>query len=431
MKVGFVGLGKLGLPVAITIAYKGHQVIGYDVNPQRFTTELDTVEAGLDGNSLNSNYSELFDINPETQNNISFTPSLENVLVNSDIVFVAVQTPHNPRFEGCTRLPEERVDFDYTWLVDCMKNISETLDRLNLDRTVIIISTVLPGTIRRCIFPVLSSHVNLCYNPYFIAMGTVVRDFLEPEFILLGCVSDEATDHVIEFYKTISNSQVYRTNLENAEMIKVSYNTFITTKICLANNIMEMCDKLPNTDCDKVMEGLFLGTRRIISTNYLRGGGPDSGSCHPRDNIALSHLSRKINVNFDFFTSIMTCREKQTEYLAILVEEYHNKHPELPVYIFGKAFKPHTRICAGSGAVLIANMLSEKDIDITEHYDPYVSDGEPPLTEKGIYLIATQHNEFKEYVFPDDSIVIDIFRYLKVGKNGNINLHSVGICDKN
>lgn len=425
MKISFIGLGKLGLPVAMSIAYKGHQVIGYDINPNRFTTTLDTVEAGLDGNPIKSSYQELFENNPDTKKNIIFTDDLEKAVSSADIIFVAVQTPHNPKYEGTTRLPSDRVDFDYTYLIDCIKNISLILDKLKVKKTVIVISTVLPTTIRNYIIPVMSEYINFCYNPYFIAMGTVIRDFLNPEFILLGCVSEEATEHLIDFYKTITNSPVYRTSLENAEMIKVSYNTFIGTKICLANNIMELCDKLPNTDCDEVMNGLFMATDRLISKNYLTGGMGDGGGCHPRDNIALSWLSKKLDVSYDFFDSIMTCRENQTEYIANLIVKYYNKYKDYDIYLFGKAFKSNTGISTGSPAILLSNILKEKGIKFV-HYDPYVDDKKPPLKNKAIYCLSTKHSCFQDYVFPNGSVVIDPFRYIKKGKNGEIEIHSVG-----
>lgn len=157
---------------------------------------------------------------------------------------------------GHVPIPDTREDFNYEHLISCVKALSDTLDRMNQKRIITIISTVLPGTLRKYVFPVLSKNVSLCYNPYFIAMGSVVYDFYNPEFILLGHIDDEAEQLVRQFYATITSAEVFSTTLENAEMIKVSYNTFITTKIVMANNIMEMCHHLPNTNVDVVMAGL-------------------------------------------------------------------------------------------------------------------------------------------------------------------------------
>jgi UDPglucose 6-dehydrogenase len=416
VKIGFIGLGKLGLPTCFTYAYLGHQVMGYDINEKRMTYELDTVETNLHGKgSIN----ELFLEGDIIKNNLSFTTSLEEVINFGDIIFVAIQTPHEKEFEGIERLKEDRKDFDYSYLIKAIENIGKIIKE---DKIISIISTVLPGTIRKYIFPILNSKIKLCYNPYFIAMGTVARDLIYTEFILLGSVDKEATEKMVEFYKTITDAPVHITTLENAELIKVTYNTFIGTKIVLANNIMELCDKLPNTDCDDVVDALQLAERRIISTQYLRGGMGDGGGCHPRDNIALSWLSNKLDLTVNFFDMIMVAREKQTEYFSRLIIKYHLANLDLPIYLFGKAFKGNTSITTGSPAILLKNILDEMDIKLEEWYDPLI-DKDNIDFKKGIYCIATRHEVFKEFNFPNDSIVIDPFRYIK---KDNIILHSVG-----
>ena len=116
------------------------------------------------------------------------------------------------------------------------------------------------------------------------------------------------------FYTTICGSQVFDTSIENAELIKVCYNTFISTKIALANTIMEICHATPGTNCDVVVDALGLASQRLISTAYLRGGMGDGGGCHPRDNIALSWYSQSKNLSYDWFGYIMETREAQVDF---------------------------------------------------------------------------------------------------------------------
>ena len=219
--------------------------------------------------------------------------NINELVKNSEIIFVPIQTPHDPKYEGVTRIPEKRIDFDYTYLKSGIKDLSESIEKNGEDKVVIIISTVLPGTIRSQIKPLLGKHTKLCYNPFFIAMGSTIRDFLHPEFILFGVDDEQAALKAQNFYKTICDSPFYKTTIENAELIKVSYNTMISTKISFVNTIMEACHYLPNTNIDEVTNGLKLATRRLISPAYMTGGMGDGGGCHPRDNIALSHLSQK------------------------------------------------------------------------------------------------------------------------------------------
>jgi UDPglucose 6-dehydrogenase len=164
MKIGFVGIGNLGLPCAVAVAMKGHKVMAYDIvgdlmtkDPRRYR------ETGPNGEEPFDPYLERRDIH---------FGSLEEVVEHADILFVAVQTPHQPEYEGVTRLPSERTDFDYRYLMHSIEDISAAVKR---ETTVAIVSTVLPGTMRRSIMPVASPLLRLCYNPFFIAMGTASR----------------------------------------------------------------------------------------------------------------------------------------------------------------------------------------------------------------------------------------------------------------
>ena len=293
MKVGFIGLGKLGLPCALAVESRGHQVIGYDPSEQ--------VEQIIDSKQLQ--YQEIWAQDYLEKSKIQIRP-IEDVVRNSEIIFVPIQTPHGEKFEGSTRIPDEREDFDYSFLKKGVKDISDEIERQGQDKIVIIISTVLPGTIRREIMPLLGTHTKLCYNPFFIAMGTTMRDFLKPEIVLFGVDDHVAAQKAKKFYRTLHHQPFYETTIENAELIKVVYNTFIGTKLAFVNTIMEMCHHLPNTNVDDVTNALKMCDDRIISDRYLSGGMGDGGGCHPRDNIALSWLSDKLGVSFNWFDNI-------------------------------------------------------------------------------------------------------------------------------
>ena len=402
MKIGFVGLGKLGLPVALAVESKGHDVIGYDIS--------ENVKNIIEAKKIP--YKEIWAQDYLDKSNIKFE-SLDNVVEHSEIIFVPIQTPHDPLYEGITRIPDKRVDFDYSYLKDGMKKLSDSIEKQKKDKVVIIISTVLPGTIRQEIKPLLGKHTKICYNPFFIAMGTTMKDFLYPEFILFGVDDLDAADKAEKFYRTINNATFFKTTIENAELIKVSYNTFISTKIAFINTIMEMCHKLPNTNIDDVTNALMLGNKRLISGAYLRGGMGDGGGCHPRDNIALSWLARKLDISNDFFDQIMKQREKQTEWLVSLIKE--NQIKDKKTYILGKSFKPETNIQTGSPSILLDNLLKESGINAIM-YDPYV-DTSKPVFEKGVYFIGTQHEVFERFNFPKGSIILDPFRMINKDLN--------------
>ena len=176
MRVGFVGIGKLGLPCAVASAMAGHDVMGNDVVEARMNYgPHPETEAGPDGTGDYNEFLARYAGGETVDGGRLRFGSLAELAEHSEIIFIAVQTPHHPDYEGITRLPEERVDFDYTWLKDSVKAVSEVVTR---PTPVVVISTVLPGTVRREILPLCSEQVKLCYNPFFIAMGTTMQDFL-------------------------------------------------------------------------------------------------------------------------------------------------------------------------------------------------------------------------------------------------------------
>lgn len=410
MKIGMIGLGKLGLPVAVAMDMRGHDVMGYDLDETRMSKEPQPYqETGPDGTGDFNDWLAKSDVR---------FGSLPDVVEHSEIVFIAVQTPHDPRYEGITRLPPERKDFDYSFLVAAVKAVAQAITKPII---VAIISTVLPGTCRREITPLLPPEASLVYNPSFIAMGTTMRDFLDPEFVLIGAaVGDEGTrDAVWACYKQMlwrsaiqggANPPLQIMSVESAELTKVAYNTYISQKIAFANTVMEICHGIPGADCDEVIDALSLAHRRLISPAYLRGGMGDGGGCHPRDNIAMSWLAQRQGLSHDIFDDVMRCREEQAWWLAAEMMRRSSNHG-LPLAIYGYAFKKGTNLTVGSPALLIYNMLIEGGY-ACQLIDPHV-DGEDaePVQSPAVILIGCNHDELADPAgFPPGSIVLDPWR---------------------
>lgn len=411
MNIGFIGLGKLGLPMALAIESKGHRVIGTDTSEsvKQIVShrKIPYLEAGVQ-EALSK--SQLF-----------FT-SIDRVVAECELSFLAVQTPHKPEFEGITPLTDTRSDFDYHYLREAVRGVCEALvKQRGTPRTLVIVSTVLPGTVRREIFPIIANfgcthNLRVAYNPSFIAMGTAMQDFLDPEFVLIGGDSESAKHALSDFYRSIHIDPPkthYLTTIENAELIKVLYNTYIGLKLMFANTVMEICHKSPGTDVDAVTTAFRLATKRLISPAYLSGGMGDAGGCHPRDNIALSWLARKLNLSSDIFGNMMHARDAQTRWLANLVTLWHQKR-QLPIVLLGAAYKAESNIVTGSCALLLQRFLAERGFK-SSIVDPHV--GPPNLSvlpvEPSVFFVSTKHNAWKDASFPHGSVVIDPWRYLR------------------
>ena len=405
--VGFIGLGKLGLPVALAMEARGNKVIGYDVNPAikdylaKF--EVPYKEEGIET------------VLP--WNRVELAENIKDLVGRTNIVFCAIQTPHDPRFEGHAPLVEERADFDYSYLKSAIAEISSAADELDKKINLVVISTCLPGTYMSEIKPLLSPNINYIYNPFFIAMGTVLNDFVKPEFILIG--KDEGDIAPLSnFYKlTLGPVKQFVTDITTAEGIKVFYNTFITTKTVLGNMYGEFAHKL-GMNVDDIYEAISLAKDRLVSPRYLKAGVGDGGGCHPRDNIALSHLAKVHNLSYNFFDHLMMAREKHMEWLGSLFKK-EMEDLGLPGVILGKSFKPESNIQTGSPAILVANIL-EKDGVSFDHYEF----DHPEELPKAVYLIATEHSNYAGLSYPKGSTVIDPFRF--VPKMDGVKLVPIG-----
>lgn len=403
-QIGFIGCGKLGLPLAL-VGARHHDVLGYDVNPaareilssRTYPHREIKAQEYLDTTTLR------------------IADTLDEVVAHADVLFVVIQTPHHPLYEGVTRLPETRVDFDYAWLKAGVANIARAAAAQRKRIVVAIMSTVLPGTVDREIRPLLNEWTALVYNPAFPAMGTCVPDVEGAEFILLGVDDRDAADKVRAYYAPITPAPVVEMSIASAEATKCFYNSFITAKIDLANVWMEMCERL-GANVDDVTRALSMATKRVVSNKYMTAGMGDGGSCHPRDAIALSWLSRNLGMSYDLFGMLMEVREKQTEWIAEIAED-RARASSLPVVVLGKAYKAETNLTVGSCATLLKNILDERQRQDTTaaapitivQYDPHVDPEPPPaVSEPAVFIVATNHEEFyTTTTYPSGSVIID------------------------
>ena len=379
-KVAMIGCGKLGQDCAEVMAQQ-YMVEGYDVEPRQ----------------------------PE---NFAMKESIAEAVKDKDIVFIAAPTPHDPRYDGSTPTAHlEPKDFDYTIVKNILQEVNKVVNKKQL---VVLISTVLPGTTRRELEPLITN-ARFVYNPYLIAMGSVKWDMVNPEMIMIGTEDGSKTGdakELIDFYKPMmqNNPRYVVGTWDECESIKIFYNTFISAKIGLVNMIQDVAEKQGNINVDVVTSALAFSDMRIMGPKYMTAGMGDGGACHPRDNIALRWMADHLGLGYDLFDAIMGAREVQAENLAKKLMSYN-----LPIVIVGKAYKPHVPYTNGSYSLLIGHYI-EKAGRTLYYKDEHTGDQPPSDLGKAVYLLA--HNpkvtygtdDTSKYDFPKGSIIVDPWR---------------------
>jgi len=383
-----IGLGKLGSPMAAVFAAKGFSVIGVDLNP----AYVGAINAGR------ASVAE-----PELQAYIDAgrprlraTTSVEEAVAASDASFIIVPTPSGPDHT-----------FSNQFVLDAVTRIGQALRRSDAGHLVIVTSTVMPGStggvIRRALEEssgrLVGRDVGLCYSPEFIALGSVVRDLLNPDMVLIGESDAAYGDQLEQIYRasTESNPVVCRMNFVNAEICKIAVNTFVTTKISYANMLAELCDRLEGADVDAIAHALGADSR--IGRKYLTGGVAYGGPCFPRDNKAFAALARRLGVRCDLAEATDRINDHQVHRLLGAVQATTRRGG--CVAVLGMAYKPNTPVAEHSQGVALARALAG------EGYRVVIADPLAAATARAALTVPVETaRTFAEAVATADTVVV-------------------------
>jgi UDPglucose 6-dehydrogenase len=393
-KIGFIGIGKLGLDCAEVMAEK-HEVRGYDIYPR-------------------------------TSDSVKVC-DIDELVNESEWIFIAVPTPHAEGYDGSVPSSHmEPRDFGHEAVIDAIHKVN-TYARSS--KKVVLISTVLPGTTRKHFVPLLDTKHQFLYNPYLIAMGSVKWDMVNPEMIMIGTEDGDwngVAGELKDLYDTVmQNDPRYEIGTwDECEAVKIFYNTFISAKVGLVNMVQDFAMKIGNINVDVVTNALARSTMRIMGPKYMTAGMGDAGACHPRDNIALRWLAKEYNIGYDLFDTVMHAREIQAKNLALFLVEHAKQHG-LPIVIHGKAYKPDVPYCIGSYSTLVGHYVKEAGFDV-RYLDPLADDPTEVITElAGPAVILWAHDRKITYEYtgdqpetepyceiPQGSVIIDPWRKL-------------------
>ena len=433
-----IGMGKLGLPMAACLANRGYKVIGVDQNPDLVRAinagQNPIYEPGLD------------DLMKSVQGHLETTDDFGYAIKNSVATFVFVPTPS-----------EEDGSYSSRYVEVASENIAEELKNKNSFHLVVIRSTIIPGTTERKIRPLIENisekkcgqGFGLCYNPEFLAIGKVISDFLNPDVVLIGESEPKSGELLSEIYRKVCQNSppIVRTNIYNAELAKISLNTFITMKMSFANIIAELCEKIPGGDVDVISSVLGFDSR--IGRKYLTGGLAYGGPCFPRDNKAFASFSEEVGCKARLPEVIDEVNAHQINRIIHLVKRKLVKLKDKKISILGLTYKPESDIVEPSASIEIVKALLEAGAILTI-YDPaglenarrilgenkvkYASSAIECLAGSEFCILATPWPEFKALSTEDftnamkEPVLLDCWRIFDRSKfSSKLEYMAVGL----
>jgi UDPglucose 6-dehydrogenase len=366
IRVCVVGLGKLGAPLAACLAAKGLTVIGVDRDPKK-------VEAIKRGQPP-VNEPGLAELLTQADGRLSAVTEVEVAVAQTDITFIVVSTPSDPAG-----------GFSLRYVEPVAQAIGHALAKKNDYHLVCLTSTVMPGTtggpvremLQKASGKQVGADFGLCYSPEFIALGSVIRDFLNPDMLLIGESDARAGDTLQSLYAKVCENKpaIARMSFVNAEIAKLAVNTYVTTKISYANMLARICERLSGANVDVITSALGLDTR--IGPKYLKGAVSYGGPCFPRDNLALAQLACQLGVPADLAQTVDRFNRSQIQWLANLVQERTKK----TAGILGLTYKAGTDVVEEAAGFLLAKELAGRGVKVLVFDPAYALDSRAPLPE--------------------------------------------------
>ncbi|HDM67377.1 MAG TPA: UDP-glucose/GDP-mannose dehydrogenase family protein [Thermoplasmatales archaeon] len=421
MKLSVIGVGYVGLVTGVCFAKLGNKVLFLDIDKHK----LDMVSRGL-----SPIYEEgLEELLKKHIDKIEVTEDYRDAVENSDITFICVGTPS--REDG---------SIDLSYIIDASRKIGESLREKEEWHLIVVKSTVVPGTTVNTLLPVIEDSsgkkagegFGIAMNPEFLREGIAVKDFLEPDRIVIGCYDEKSKRILRELYRDF-NCPLLETSPSAAEMIKYASNAFLATKISFINEIGNMCKEI-GIDTYEVADGMGLDKR--IGRAFLDSGIGWGGSCFPKDLAALKAWAEEKKLETRILDSVIEVNERQPLRLIELLKKYIPDLKGRVIGVLGLAFKPGTDDVRESRAIPVVRRLLEEEA-VVKAYDPeaidnfrkmfpnieYCSNTEEVL-ESDALLILTKWDEFRNLNY-SGKIVIDGRRVIEAKKTAKVY---EGVC---
>lgn len=369
MKISVIGTGYVGLVSGVCLAEKGHDVICVDVDQAK----IEKINHGIPP-IYEKGLEEL--LRKNINHNLCASSDLHHAVIETDVTFIAVGTPFNGR------------EIDLSYIKEASRQIGEALKNKITYHTVVVKSTVVPGTTDGVVCPILEEvsgkkagvDFGLGMNPEFLTEGVAIRDFMYPDRIVLGGMDEKTIRTLEELYSEYEGVDLVRTNNKTAEMIKYTSNALLATMISFSNEIGNLCASLGGIDVVDVMKGVhksfYLSPKlpdgsRVEApiTSFLEAGCGFGGSCLPKDVNALIAHGKEANQTMRLLESVIRINEQQYLQVIALLKKHFVSLDGVLITILGLAFKPDTDDMRESPAIPIINELIAQKARI-KAYDP-------------------------------------------------------------
>src|SRR6266487_2299600 len=432
-RISVIGLGKLGACIAACFADKGFEVVGADVSART----VDMVNKGQ-APVIEPSLTEMM---ARVRGRLRATQDIADAVSSSEATFIVVPTPSTD--EG---------GFTVSYVLEAARSIGRALREKNAYHLVVLTSTVLPGSTEYGMIRVLEQEsgkrcgqdFGVCYSPEFIALGQVIRDFRNPEFLLIGEYDERAGELLASIYKSVCDNDpaVARMSLVNAELTKISVNAYVTMRISFANMVAALSEQLPGGDVDTVTAALGLDTR--IGRRYLKGAVAYGGPCFPRDNQALAYLARQLGQRASLAEAVDAFNGSTNDRLAARVLGMVPDGGS--VAVLGLSYKPDSNVIEESAGFLIARSLVGSGASVTVH-DPmamdaargvlgdavvYASDVDEAIKHKDVVVIMNPDRAYAGLdlaTIPKSTMVVDAWRLLRKQAGDRPNYVGLGLGD--
>ena len=357
MKIAVIGLGFVGLTLSSVLASKGITTVGIDLDKEKCSK----IEKGIP-TFFEPDLKKI--LKKALKKNLLITDKLSSIN-NCDFIFIAVGTPQKKNGE-----------IDLSFIKTVVRSVGKIISENKNKPIILIKSTVVPGTMKNIILPLLENNskkkagrdFGLISNPEFLQESRAIQDTIKPHVVVLGGYKTKFMKKTEKFFSRFNqNVPIIITNHQTAEMIKYANNSFLTTKISFINQIANICQAIPNTNIDDIAAAIGLDPR--IGNMFLNAGPGYGGSCLSKDMNALINFSDNVGINPTLLNAVEKINQEQIQNIISLMEKTLGNLMNKQITILGTAFKPNTDDVRDSVSIALIKKLMKKKVKIVV-YDP-------------------------------------------------------------